>query len=497
MAGRTVAGKYELLSLLGEGGMGAVYYARHLQTLKRCAVKLLLSPELAEHPGVVRRFFREAKASGVVESDNIVQVFDSGTDESGLPFMVMELLHGEDVDALRLRLGAISPRSAAKLVAQAAAGLAKAHAAGIIHRDIKPANIFLARRDDGTLTVKLLDFGIAKVKMESLAESGQGLTKSGSLIGTPLYMSPEQARGKADLIDGRTDIWSLGAVLYVLLVGRAPYQSDTLGDLMVEIIAGEPPRVHDRAPWVPAELADVVRRCMTRDLALRVQSADALRDELLRFVGTGSGLHETEIAPVSDRERSIPPGVADARTPGVTGDAAGSPSSSTDRGTPPAFSASTSGRPSSAAPAPVSGARVSAAPGRPGVRRAAVAAIATIAIGSLAVVAVSMSAAPAPDAAPSGEPAAAVPTPPPLPAPPEPASTIEVVPAGEEPTPAPPTSASASARAAGSPAAPRSSAAAPAPASKATAAAKPTAQPKATGTPTKPKVETSLDEFGN
>jgi eukaryotic-like serine/threonine-protein kinase len=122
MAGRTVAGKYELLSLLGEGGMGAVYNARHLQTLKRCAVKLLLSPELAEHPGVVRRFFREAKASGVVESDNIVQVFDSGTDESGLPFMVMELLHGEDVDGLRLRLGAISPRSAAKLVAQAAGG---------------------------------------------------------------------------------------------------------------------------------------------------------------------------------------------------------------------------------------------------------------------------------------------------------------------------------------------------------------------------------------
>src|SRR5688572_22234464 len=306
MVGQTIAGKYELLSLLGMGGMGAVYEGRNAATLKRVAVKVLLSPELAQHQQVVKRFFREAQASSVIESDHIVQIFDSGSDpQTGFPYMVMELLNGEDVEHTIKKFSALQPLAAAKVILQAATGLAKAHEAGIVHRDIKPANLFITKRDSGDLVVKLLDFGIAKVKMEGYSEASAGLTRTGSMLGTPLYMSPEQAKGSSG-IDARSDVWSLGCVLYELLCGQLPYgDASSLGELMVSIITADIPLLQDKAPWVPPELAEVAHRAMSRDLARRFQNAGEMRDALAALVQDGSRITGDMLVGLSAEQRAF------------------------------------------------------------------------------------------------------------------------------------------------------------------------------------------------
>jgi len=297
--GKIIAGRYQLVRLLGQGGMGAVYEGRNIATHKRCAVKLLLSPEFGGNQELVKRFFREAKASSIIESDHIVQVYDSGYDpELGWPFMVMEMLHGEDLEGTLKRNGAIPPLAAAKLVLQAAMGLAKAHEAGIVHRDIKPANLFLSARETGDLIVKLLDFGIAKVRMENMQETSHGLTRTGSMLGTPLYMSPEQVNG-ASSIDARSDVWSLGIVLFELLSGNIPWtNTPSLGRLMAAIITEELPLLQDRAPWVPPELAEVTHRAISRDLNQRFKNAGELRDALLQILPDGPRIPPDIIQPL-------------------------------------------------------------------------------------------------------------------------------------------------------------------------------------------------------
>ncbi len=289
LIGTVIAEKYELIRLLGQGGMGAVYEGRNASTLKRCAVKVLVSAELASSGEAVKRFFREARASSVLESDHIVQIFDSGSDpKTGFPYMVMELLTGQDLEHTLRDKGALQPLVAAKLVLQAAMGLAKAHDQQTVHRDIKPANIYLTRRESGELVVKILDFGIAKVKMEKFSETSAGLTRDGSMLGTPLYMSPEQAKG-APNIDVRSDVWSLGIVLYELLSGALPYaDANSLGELMVAIITADLPLLQDKAPWVPPELAEITHRAISRDINRRFQSAGELRDALAAIVPDGA-----------------------------------------------------------------------------------------------------------------------------------------------------------------------------------------------------------------
>jgi serine/threonine-protein kinase len=289
LVGSVIAEKYELVRLLGQGGMGAVYEGRNSATLKRCAVKVLISPEMAQHAEAVKRFFREARASSVIESDHIVQIFDSGSDpKTGFPYMVMELLNGEDLEHVLRRYGALQPLVAAKLILQASMGLAKAHEHQTVHRDIKPANIYLTRRESGELVVKILDFGIAKVKMEKFSETSSGLTRDGSMLGTPLYMSPEQAKGSPN-IDVRSDVWSLGIVLYELLSGSLPWaEASSLGELMVAIITADLPLIQDKAPWIPPELAEVVHKAISRDINRRYQHAGELRDALSAIVTDGA-----------------------------------------------------------------------------------------------------------------------------------------------------------------------------------------------------------------
>ncbi|MBI2392518.1 MAG: serine/threonine protein kinase [Deltaproteobacteria bacterium] len=273
--GAVLAGKYELTRLHGRGAFGAVYEASNVEIGKRVAVKLI-EPQYVRNEEVVARFRVEARAASRVESEHIVQVFDVGHDPDHGLFMVMELLQGEDLAARLDREFKLSPAVAVHIAVQAARALAKAHAAGVVHRDLKPANVFLITREDGSLLVKLVDFGISKILSEDARAAGSGaragdraLTRMGTVVGTPNYMSPEQARGLP--VDGRTDVWSLGAVLYEMLAGAPCYPHEwSYEETIIAIATGPEPRILEVAPWVPKEVAAVVDAALTRDLERRI-----------------------------------------------------------------------------------------------------------------------------------------------------------------------------------------------------------------------------------
>jgi serine/threonine-protein kinase len=304
---RIVDGKYRLVRLLGEGGMGTVHEARNLVTNRRVAIKLITSKDgLAANEVVLARFEREARAAGSIESRHIAQVLDTGFDAQGRqPYMVMEFLAGEDLHAAIHRIGRIHPEVTMRVAAQACFGLQKAHEAGVIHRDIKSANLFLARQDGGEIQVKLLDFGIAKMKLEQLSAAVDALTRTGSMLGSPHYMSPEQAKGSKH-IDARTDIWSLGVVLYEALTGVVPYaHCDTLGSLILAICSEKPRTVQELAPWVPPEIATIVHRAMAHDPVNRFQSAAELLDAVKSVLPSGYAVDESMLAPLTPETQGV------------------------------------------------------------------------------------------------------------------------------------------------------------------------------------------------
>ena len=299
-----IGGKYRITELIGQGGMGTVFEAVHTGTGSRVAIKLIVSSDIKEE--IFVRFQREARAAGTIDSQHIVRVFDMGTDErSGSPYMVMERLFGEDVSQLMRRVGPLSPNVAVTLAAQSALGLAKAHASGVVHRDIKPANLFLHDGGDSReIVVKILDFGIAKVLMDAMQKSEEGgLTRTGSMLGSPHYMSPEQAQGLRS-IDHRSDIWSLGVVLYKMLSGQTPHAHlQTLGQVILAICSHRTRPIEDLAPWVPPEVARIVERCLQPDPNLRFQTANDLF-AALQSVGQGlPALRRAEIVPLDESQR--------------------------------------------------------------------------------------------------------------------------------------------------------------------------------------------------
>jgi serine/threonine-protein kinase len=311
LVGTTVAGKYRIDRLLGRGGMGAVFEATNIGIGKRVALKFL-DREALRDPDAVTRFQREAEAASAVESAHIVHIFDSGTSGDGRPFLVMELLTGEDLRSRLERDGRLPLAEAVHIVGQILRALSRAHAAGIVHRDLKPDNVFLCQRDDDPMFVKLVDFGISKLtRREATADT---LTRRGVVLGTAFYMSPEQAQAFRD-IDGRTDLYSVGTILFEMLAGRPPHVGSVYEAVLIDICTKDAPDLKSLVPEVTEELSQVVRRALMRDRDQRFQNArefyDALASAAPGLLRTGGlGLpraphsSDSDTAPVGP---SIPP----------------------------------------------------------------------------------------------------------------------------------------------------------------------------------------------
>ncbi len=273
VVGDVVDGRYRIEKLLGIGGMGCVFEAHHTHLNQRMALKFML-PDLVRDPNAVDRFTREARAAVRLVTEHVGRVLDLGVlPTSGTPYLVMEFLQGETVEQRLSREGPFQKTVAVKLVRDVITALEEAHALGIVHRDLKPANLFLARRSNGVEVVKVLDFGIAK-SIDPDIEKGLGNTSRRTLLGSPLYMAPEQLSGKD--IDARVDVWALGCTLYQLLCGETPFRGNDLVELMYAIQARPHQSLAVRAPSVRA-LSAVIDACLEKDPDQRVASVVLLR----------------------------------------------------------------------------------------------------------------------------------------------------------------------------------------------------------------------------
>jgi len=276
--GQVLAGKYRLVRKLGEGGMGVVFEAEHMRIKQRVAIKMLL-PEVLELPDVVSRFEREARAAGQLRSENTARVLDVDVSEEGMPYMVMEFLDGYDLSQILEQRAQLPIELAVDYVLQACNAMAEAHAAGIVHRDLKPSNLFLVGGERGT--VKVLDFGISKVENDK----DNRVTATQTVVGTPLYMSPEQVRS-AKHVDARTDIWALGIILYELIAGKTPFEGNMTA-AAAAICIDEPPPLTQFRQDVPPDLADHIRVCLEKDPSKRYPNVQSLAVAIAPF-GTGA-----------------------------------------------------------------------------------------------------------------------------------------------------------------------------------------------------------------
>ncbi len=299
-AGTMLGGKYRVERVLGQGGMGVVIEATHVGLMQRVAIKFLRN-EAKAITGALDRFGREARACAQIQSEHVVRVFDTGVFETGEPYIVMELLAGEDLRTRLERRGVLSPSEAASFAIEACEALAQAHALGIVHRDLNPANLIVVARPDGSALLKVLDFGISKLHAEGSAQTSANVT-----LGSPRYMSPDQIKTPRD-VDARTDVWALGVVLYEALAGRPPFDGDGMIGLATSIATERPAPLPQQ---VPNELAGVVMRCLEKDRRLRFTNVSDLALALRPFATTeGRVIADrvaraggAQISPVSSRE---------------------------------------------------------------------------------------------------------------------------------------------------------------------------------------------------
>ncbi len=280
--GTVIADKYRIVRELGRGGMGAVYEAVHTSIGKHVALKFHES-EVECDAQTRARFLREAQTASLVESPHIVHIFDSGCTADGTPFLVLELLRGEDLRARLRREGRLSIEEAAAIIEQALRALVRTHAAGIVHRDLKPENVYLCEQDGPSILVKILDFGISKVTpAEATLDT---LTHEGVVLGTAYYMSPEQARGDINL-DGRSDLYGLGAIFYEMLTGRTPHVGNVYHAVLVDICTRDADDVRLLAPNVPEPIAKIIARALSRDRSERFANAQDFLDALAPYAST-------------------------------------------------------------------------------------------------------------------------------------------------------------------------------------------------------------------
>jgi serine/threonine protein kinase len=275
-AGQTIAGKYRLNRLLGTGGMASVWSATNVFTEREFAMKFML-PQVARTPEAARRFLVEAKVSARIDHPNIIEVIDVGQAEDGSLFLVMELLTGASLDvAVRQQRPPMPAREFILWMRDVAQALAAAHRSGVIHRDLKPTNIFMHKDRDGRVVPKILDFGVSKILEE---ENNTALTVVGTVLGSPLYMSPEQAMG-AEGIDGRTDVFAFGAMLFEALSGERAYDAPNFNALIVTIATTQPRSIDETAPHLPEALRSLIRDCLVTDKTQRLASFDRIVERL-------------------------------------------------------------------------------------------------------------------------------------------------------------------------------------------------------------------------